>query len=101
MAAKARRKAAKGTTKAKAASKSATSQANSQRAGLVEVGEATGNTGSKDIPGQQFKLPLEDLVARFTQATNELQVLGVVKADGRKKRGRFAQRLVWATGLSH
>lgn len=49
-------------------------------------------------PAQQFTLPLEDLVSRFTQATNELQLLGIVKADVRKKKGRFAQRLVWATG---
>jgi len=30
------------------------------------------------------------------QATNELQLLGVVKAAPRKRRGNHAQRLVWA-----
>ena len=66
--------------------------------------EAQGASKDADLEAaslKQFKLPMEDLVARFTQATNELQLMGLAKADARKKKGKFAQRLVWATGLSH
>ena len=96
------KKAVKGTTKTKAAAGSASCQAESQQQADPGEGQlGNGRTGPEDIKVQQFKLPLEDLVARFTQATNELQLLGVVKADIRKKRGQYAQRLVWATALGH
>ena len=55
---------------------------------------------SVSLADQQYVMPLVDLVSRFTQATNELQLMGIVKADARKKRGKFAQRLTWATSVS-
>ena len=46
----------------------------------------------------EFQVPVQELASRFTQATNELQLMGIVKAATSKRRGSFAQRLVWGTG---
>ena len=46
----------------------------------------------------EFQVSVKELASRFTQATNELQLMGIVKAATSKRRGSFAQRLVWGTG---
>ena len=46
----------------------------------------------------QFEVPVDELISRFTQATNELQLMGIVKAAPRKKIGQYAQRLVFGSG---
>ena len=41
---------------------------------------------------------LQVVAARFSQATAELQLLGLLR-PARKRRGEHAQKLVWASGF--
>lgn len=59
--------------------------------------------GSKSggVPGtSNLMAPLVELVSRFTQATNELQLLGVVKPAAKRKAGAHARRLMWPAPIS-
>ena len=40
--------------------------------------------------------PMHELAARFTEATNELQLLGLLR-PAKKRKGSYAVRLVWNT----
>lgn len=43
--------------------------------------------------------PLQELVARFTQATNELQLMGIIKIASRSSSdGPMVKRLMWHSG---
>lgn len=70
-----------------------------QKQTKAKAGTSGGSTQGEETSGsdaQEPRLPLTELVSRFTLATNELQLMGIVKPADRKKRGAFARRLVWA-----
>ena len=43
------------------------------------------------------RVPMQELAARFTEATNELQLLGLLR-PAKKRRGNFAQKLIFHSG---
>ena len=59
---------------------------------------ADGDTCQEGAAAVEFQVSVKELASRFTQATNELQLMGIVRAATSKRRGSFAQRLVWGTG---
>ena len=88
----------------KAAGKSANCSAkqNSARTGGHEEEDADKASSlalAEAVKEQHYTSSLEELVSRFTQATNELQLMGIVRGGARKRKGNMAQRMVWATHI--
>lgn len=59
-------------------------------------GKEAPDAGLTAMTEQSYSIPLVELVSRFTQATNELQLMGIVKNAARRGKGNTAQRMVWA-----
>ncbi|DBA90133.1 TPA: hypothetical protein ACH3X1_003444 [Trebouxia sp. C0004] len=68
-----------------------------QAAGSAPVGDAGVEADEAAAAAGAAGKSLEELAVRFSQATKELQVLGLLR-PARKRRGDFAQKLVFHSG---
>ena len=64
----------------------------------VQVNEGPSQQ-TTDNSSVTFSVPIDELISRFTQATNELQLMGIVKAVARKRTGNHVQRLIFGSGF--
>ena len=65
----------------------------------VQVNEGPSQQQTTDNSSVTFSVPIDELISRFTQATNELQLMGIVKAVARKRTGNHVQRLIFGSGF--
>ena len=87
--------AAAGTSAAGKRKRAAVKQSKQQRKGKAAAGEAaeSGAAGGSGDAEAERKAQAREVAARFSQATAELQYLGLVK-PAKKRRGDYVQRLV-------
>lgn len=67
----------------------------SQRGERIRKAKAAAKEAEAGTAEQQYLMSPKELVARFTLATNELQLMGIVKPNPGRKGGSFAKRLFW------